>query len=130
MRVRMFKPQFAQMVKDGTKRQTIRPVPKRPVIIGSQESWRQWSDKPYRSPQIQLATVTIENVERIAIDETENLYEVWLMDRPYNGALLMPGEWDEIANDDGFKSMFDLVQWFKNEHGLPFEGILIKAKDL
>ena len=44
MRVRMFKPQFAPLVKAGTKRQTIRPVPKRLPQPGDLESWREWTE--------------------------------------------------------------------------------------
>ena len=44
MRVRMFKPQFAPLVKAGTKRQTIRPVPKRLPQPGYLESWREWTE--------------------------------------------------------------------------------------
>lgn len=118
----MFKPQFAPLVKDGSKRQTIRPTPKRPVLIGSKESWRKWSGKPYRSSQIELAQVVVTNVRAITLAGF--------------GMFIVSGKdatWDEaqeIARMDGFESLEAMMQWFYKEHGLPFEGILINAKDL
>ena len=128
MIIRMFKPQFAPLVANGTKRQTIRPTPKRMPKVGERESWRKWSGLPYRTPTVELAQVTIKSVERICISETPNFYEVWLLDRPFNGALMQREEWDRLAKDDGFDSMFALNEWFRATHGLPFEGILIQAQ--
>lgn len=127
MRVRMFKPQFALLVADGSKRQTIRPIPKRMPKAGDNESWRRWEGSPHLTPTVELAQVSLTGVERICISETNNIYEVWLLDRPFNGAFMKEQEWGKLANDDGFKSMLEMVEWLKNEHGLPFEGILIKA---
>ena len=72
MRVRTFKPQFAPLVKAGTKRQTIRPMPKRERDIpkeGDLESWREWTGKPYRSKQRELCQV------RLILVCVVNLYE-------------------------------------------------------
>lgn len=126
----MFKPQFTELVRTGFKRQTIRPTPKRIPCAGERESWRKWSGKPYRSPQIELAQVELTGIERICISETANLYEVWLLDRPLNGALMTSSEWEKLAKDDGFSCMYEMAEWFKKTHGLPFEGILITAKDI
>lgn len=112
MRARMFKPQFAALVKSGVKRQTIRPTPKRMPRVGDVESWRQWSGKPYRSKQIELAQVQIVSVERIKMDETEREFLISLSDRPLNGALLPIEEWNAFAIADGFKSMLEMVNWF------------------
>ncbi len=119
MRVRMFKPQFAPLVLNGSKRQTIRPMPKRIPSIGEKESWRKWMDKPYRSKQQELAQVQIVNVQSIKIVGY--------------GMFILSGEdctWNEaqdIARLDGFGSLHDMMTWFLKTHGLPFQGILIKA---
>ena len=33
---------------------------------------------------------------------------------------------DAFAQADGFSSFYDMVEWFKKTHGLPFEGVLIR----
>jgi hypothetical protein len=125
----MFSKRFAPMVKAGTKRQTIRPVPKRLPKVGDLESWREWTGNPYHSKQRELAQVEIVGVERIRIVATSSLFQIYLPDRPFNGGLMKPEEWDAFAKADGFDSMLHLVEWFGQTHGLPFEGILIKAED-
>lgn len=123
MRARMFKPQFAPLVKAGTKRQTIRPFPKRMPKVGDHESWREWTGKPYRSKQRELAQVRIIGVERISIHQGA------VMSREKNPRKLF-FEIDDFARADGFKNWEDMVRWFENQHGLPFKGILIRAEDL
>lgn len=66
--VRMFKEQFAPLVKSGTKRQTVRPTPAVMPREGDTISLRKWSGKPYRSKQIKLREGKITKVERITID--------------------------------------------------------------
>jgi hypothetical protein len=127
----MFKPQFAPLVAAGTKRQTIRPVPKRPQDIpkvGDVESWREWLGKPYRSKQRELAVIEIVLVERLELEETPHEILISLPDRPLRGALLPIEQWNSFAQADGFGSMKELIFWFEKEHGLPFEGIVIGAK--
>ena len=124
----MFKPQFAGLVKSGAKRQTIRPTPKRMPKVGDRESWRQWSGLPYRSPQIELAQVEIVSVERIRMEETGHEFLLSLLDRPLRGALLPIDHWNDFAVEDGFKSMLEMLNWFSDTHGFPFEGLIIKAK--
>lgn len=128
----MFKPQFAPLVKAGTKRQTIRPMPKRMPKAGDVESWRQWSALPYRSPQIELAQVKLTEVQSIVIhrDGIETC--------PGTLRVTFFGEWSAARRDflkatallDGFEGWEQMRDWFKKEHGLPFEGILIRAEDL
>ena len=130
MRVRMFKPQFAPLVKSGAKRQTIRPTPKRMPKVGDMESWREWTSKPYRSPQVELAQVEITNVETITIDETADSFYLNLPHRPLRGAFMNSSEWKAFAKADGFECILELIQWFKKTHDLPFSGIVIQAKDL
>jgi len=123
----MFKTQFAPMVASGAKRQTIRPVPKgRRPQEGDVESWREWSGLPYRSKQRELAKVQLTEVCKIR-----------LRDDGFDGLrVITPGRvWpkfsvDELARADGFPSITAMRRWFVDQHGLPFDGILIKAVDV
>ena len=127
MRVRMFKPRFAPLVKSGAKRQTIRPLPKRVPNIGDLESWRQWSGLPYRSPQVELAEVRITMLEVFAL---LNAADFGLVGDPMREAWLGINSWNAFARADGFGSMEELVKWFEAEHDLPFIGLVITAEDL
>jgi hypothetical protein len=118
----MFKPMFAPLVRSGAKRQTIRPVPKRMPKVGDHESWREWSGKAYRSKQNELAQVEVTSVEPIAIGEAGTMK---IDGRPVERV----AQW-ELAKADGFNTPKDMAEWFAVQHGLPFAGILIRAKDL
>lgn len=118
MRMRMFKKQFASMVKNGSKRQTIRATPKRMPKAGDLESWRQWSGKPYYSKTIELAQVKLTIVEFIIISKDWTMVNDWVLTHDMESTL---------AKADGFKSVLHFRAFFVT-NGVPFEGILIKAK--
>lgn len=116
--VKLFKPQFAELVSRGEKRQTVRPTPKRMPQVGDDISLRAWSGKPYRSKQRLLAEGLITQVVTITITETAVLL------RPTQKLTVhVPRE--KFAADDGFSSWEAMRDWFKEAHGLPFDGILI-----
>lgn len=119
--VKMFKEQFADKVASGTKRQTVRPWPKRPRDLphrGDKLDARKWSGKPYRSKQIKLLEGLI---KRVVVVEISKFGRYLIVD----GIALTKGGRDAFAKDDGFKDWEELVLWFKEAHGLPFEGIAI-----
>lgn len=111
--VRMFKPQFAPLVESGGKLQTVRPTPKRMPQAGDRISLRAWEGKPYRSKQRVLREATISGVKHCRIST--------------NGVIFLDGTRAEkgFARRDGFPSLSAFVDWFRNQHGLPFEGIAI-----
>lgn len=117
--VRMFKPQFAALVEAGTKRQTIRPVPKRMPVRFDKIDCRAWVGKPYRSKQRKLRLATINEVWPVTIDRTF----FWLGDM-----ILATESADQMAVMDGFKDFAEMAAWFRETHGLPFKGILITWK--
>ena len=119
----MFKPQFAPLVEAGSKRQTIRPTPKRMPKVGDHESWREWIGKPYRSEQRELAQVELTEVEpiNIAPEVATNL-------NMHNRQVFY--DTDALAKADGFKGWREMSDWFERTHGLPFTGILIRSKTL
>lgn len=119
----MFMERFAPLVASGAKRQTIRPIPKRMPKASDKESWRKWSGKAYRSPQIELAQVELTGVYPI---------EIFVSDHPPTKGVRIDGpieaNWDEFVKADGFDSIQDFFNFFEKQHGLPFKGILILAK--
>jgi hypothetical protein len=112
MRVIMFQPRFAAKVKDGSKRQTIRPIPKREIKPGMILSLRQWSGTPYRSKQIILREDSCLSTEAIEIKEA--------------GGNAFYMNMDAFALADGFDCWENMKDWFRKTHGLPFRGLLIK----
>lgn len=123
--VKMFKPEFSELVRTGKKRQTIRPTPKRMPKVGDMVSLRCWADKPYRSKHVILGDGRIRNVYPIRIyadhEEEPIQWEMWIGDR-----FLTIREADSVARADGFPGVCEMLEWFEREHGLPFEGILIR----
>ncbi len=127
--VRMFKPRFAKLVKSGDKTQTIRPLPKRIPRRGDTMSLRMWTGKPYRSKQRVLLETKLGRIEVIRIDEKG------IIKPPGEGSILaVMGEKlcvleganaDRYAQDDGFTDWNEMRDWFKAEHGLPFEGVAL-----
>lgn len=112
--VRMFKPQFAPLVESGKKRQTVRPTPSRMPKVGDYLSCREWTAKPYRSKQRVLLEALITKVSDVTITETGVILNSYA--EPC----------DAFAVADGFSDFLEMRDWFKETHGLPFEGILIE----
>ena len=88
---------------------------------GDVESWRQWSGKPYRSPQIELAQVILTSVGYVRL-WPEGIVNLELK----SPQIFIDTHACAIA--DGFKDWQEMREWFEQTHGLPFEGILIKAR--
>lgn len=115
--VRMFKPQFAALVEAGTKLQTVRPTPKRMPREGDRISLRCWTGKPYRSKQRVLRETVVTQVRDILIyTDGVTLYDGYAGYAPNQHI---------FAVNDGFRSWPDMLQWFREQHGLPFNGIVI-----
>lgn len=117
--VRLFKPRFAALVEAGEKWQTVRPTPKRMPRAGDTISLRCWTGAPYRSKQRVLREAVIHEVRDILIsDEGVCMYD------QRDGAGWAPGE-HGFAKADGFASWPEMLEWFRETHGLPFEGIVL-----
>lgn len=117
----MFKPQFAQLVELDLKLQTVRPKPERMPKPGDKLSLRAWTGKPYRSKQRVLKETVVASVEPITIDAgmLKRGVVVWIYTARSHAM-------NRFARADGFANWQDLSAWFQAQHGLPFEGILIK----
>lgn len=112
MKVIMFQPRFAPLVASGVKPYTIRKPRKNPIKVGDKLSLRTWTGKPYRSKQKILRDTVCVNVEPFKMDT----HFIWQLGS------------DDLAKRDGFADAGDMVRWFKDTHGLPFEGVLIEWK--
>lgn len=115
--VRTFKPQFAPLVESGAKLQTIRPVPKIMPRSGDIFDARQWTGLPYRSKQRKLGEWPIERVDAVRIHASGQI--------EISGRYLSTLEMEAIAQADGFTDLDSMLSWFRAQHGLPFEGIVI-----
>lgn len=126
--VRMFKPQFAHFVKAGTKKQTVRPVPKVLPKPGDMLSLREWIGRPYRSKQREICKAVVSEVIGVLILSPMSIYLSKMHDPNVASRwqVLSTKEQCEFACADGFKGRGEMLDWFEKQHGLPFTGILIK----
>lgn len=110
-----FQKQFVKSVEFGKKRQTIRAMRKRPFRVG---------DKLYlyygmRTKQCRkLGESKALFVGDIYIEKT---YLITI-----NGNHQYEDQIINLAKLDGFKSPKEMARWFEKNHGLPFEGQIIK----
>ncbi len=125
--VLIFSARFADAVAECTKRQTIRPVRKRPIKAGHALVLYAWTGKPYRSKQRRLypvARICKEASEITIASGTIGGAQVECIH--INGRELTFQQAQDFAKADGFINAADMVDWFKKTHGLPFTGTLIK----
>lgn len=121
MKVYLFQYRFAPLVESGTKRTTIRPRRKHPTKVGDVLSLRAWTGKPYRSKQRILRSG-----ERCKEVHWFRIYGDSVIAMELDGRMLEIWETDALAKADGFSCAQDMMTWFRNEHGVPFQGELIK----
>lgn len=114
-----FQKQFAPLVENGKKRQTIRAVGKRRHA------------KP--GEPIQLYTGMRTKVCRKLITPDPVCVEVSLLcihlghpRATVNGQIIEGKALDNLAKADGFNTAEEMREWFSTVHGLPFHGLIIK----
>jgi hypothetical protein len=124
MIVYMFRDRFAELVRDGSKRQTIRHGLPR-CKPGDAMSLRRWTGKPYRSKQEELRVAVCAEVTLCYASVVRGLG--WFIvvgtdarSHVYGDAL------EDLARADGFVDAEDMEQWFVATHGCDFHGHLIK----
>jgi hypothetical protein len=122
MRVITFQDRFAELVRLGTKTQTIRKSAR--CKPGDTLSLRRWTGKPYRSKQEALRTVVCSEVVPIRIEQVVPGW--WLTGVAVNGRWLTGEQRDELAIEDGFVNFETMYAWFYHYNGLPFYGHIIK----
>lgn len=124
--VKTFMRRFAPKVRDGTKRQTVRPRPKRLRDYprkGDRFSGRMWTGRPYNSPQEILREGIVTAVIPIEISS-------WGIRLSNSMDYLPKGQETRFARADGFENWQDMRKWFAENHpkAMPFSGLLIKWK--
>lgn len=143
-----FKPEFAELVASGKKRQTIRAIRKRPFKAG---------DKLYlytglRTKEARnLIDSELADGYRILLSKhggqminvlplkyyvtCKEVHEIHIANNPSEnlpGAIAIDGikqpiyVIEDIAKRDGFNSIRDFIEWFRYTHGLPFHGQLVR----
>jgi hypothetical protein len=117
-----FKPQFASLVVAGTKLQTIR-AERRSRHARPGEAVQLYTGMRTKGCQKLLTPDPIcQSVEPLLIH-----YELGIkMDDRW----LTRDECTQIAIADGFDDWAECFRFFKNVHGLPFKGVLIKWEAL
>jgi hypothetical protein len=99
------------------KRQTIRPVRRRSVRKGDMlKLYTGW-----RTPKCELLG-EVQCKGTVFVTIYEDGFEFDGVDFLHSGF----AETLEFANADGFESWPDLVLFFKNQYGLPFQGVMYK----
>lgn len=130
-----FKKQFAPDVESGKKRQTIRPKRKHPVKVGDKlYLFTGLRTKVCRRLVPPFIKFTISKDKPAAICKSVHDIEILNVDHiKYRGVDLYAGSepWKlklahTIATDDGFAGTQEMVDFFKEQYGLPFHGDLIK----
>lgn len=112
---------FKEKILDGSKRQTIRAIRKRPIKVGDKLYlwWKQRTpdrEKLGEANCINIAPITIRK-DGYSIQSEKFFNSGEFTD--YLSLSLM-------AIADGFKDWQELVEFFENSHGLPFEGVVIQ----
>lgn len=116
-----FQPRFHEGVTNGSKRTTIRGIRKDGFspAPGDLLSLRAWLGRPRASkqrllrPECPCVAVQTITITRAGI-------------RIGKGVARFKPDEDAIAKADGFKDGDDMLAWFRETHGLPFQGILIQ----
>ena len=109
-----FKERFSDTVSDGTKRQTIRPPRKRPTKVGEilylYTGMRTKNCRLLR--QSVCASITPITINKVIV---------------LNGDVVCsPDVANDLALTDGFDNASQLIEFFEEHYGLPFEGKLIR----
>lgn len=120
---RTFEPRFAELVRAGIKRQTIRPRGKEPPRPGDTLNLRQWTGQAYRSRQRTLRDgQRCRSVTPVLITEHGLTFDPGTNhERTLGTGPLL----EAFARADGFTAWPELRAWFEGRYTLPFEGHLI-----
>lgn len=126
MNVITFMRRFEAPILAGAKQLTIR-APRRDgrprAVAGEAASLRVWRGRPYWSQQREFAQVVVDFVFPVRVSERG----VHRRDMPRKRARL---DKEFIARADGFASWAEMLAFHRGNHPLPFDGELVKWKDL
>lgn len=119
--VLMFGTRFAAPIQAGTKTQTIRCKRIRPIRVGDTLDLREWSGKPYHSPQRRIvAPVTCVRVETVTWDLAAAIQR-WIR---VEDRWLTVEDLDPFARRDGFADRDMWVGYQLERDRVKFTGML------
>lgn len=121
MIVLMFRPQWVELILQGRKVQTIRPIRRRVVRVGDVLSLRVWMGRPYCSKQKALLETRCTSVDSVVIDDGG----VGMLSGDRSGQRLSWEHMERLARRDGFDDFDAMQKFFREMHGLPFNGTVI-----
>ncbi len=113
-----FQARFADAVKSGRKKQTIREIRKRPIVVG--DTLKLMTGQRQKGKYRPLGEATCLSVEPIVIDTASHTVHL------ENGLLMSFIEMTLLVARDGFKSQLEFFEWFEKQYGERFEGVLIR----
>ena len=119
MAVIMFASEFAEKVRSGEKRRTIR---QREIKVGEKLSLREWSGgKAYEmgSHHVSILETTCLHSSVVQIYRTKTSLVIKVGMVP-----LTSSERKAFIEKDGFETLRDFENWFSSLYGLPFYGWL------
>jgi len=132
-----FKPEFAEAVKNGTKRQTIRQVRKNPIKPGdmltmftgqrTKDCRKLCIHKCKSVEEIEIEFVDFKTALTMAyvyIYATES--RDYIIKVSLDGKCLKYSEVSALAEADGFDFVCDFAEFFNSHYGDNFKGVLIK----
>jgi len=110
-----FYPQFADQVESGQKLQSIRKIGGIPWKVGDKAHlFTGLRTKACRK----LGVGVVADIVRVAIAE----HVLWV-DQDF---FTQWRSFDKFAQADGFSHWNEMTDWFREIHGLPFHGVLIR----
>lgn len=118
MRVILFQNRFEQPILDGVKDCTIRAHRKdgRPLVrAGETISLRVWTGLPYRSKQREFAQRTVKFKFPVRV----HIHGIVRLDTGDKLTHI------RLSKYLGFSGWREAKDWYKDTHGLPFDGVLI-----
>lgn len=115
-----FQARFADQVATGCKRQTIRLRGKRRHARHGDALQLYMGMRTKACRKLFEAACT--HTAEIRIERSEEGH----VEIKIDGARLDALECYAIAVQDGFSSLAEMVGWFEDQHGLPFEGVVIQ----
>ena len=110
-----FKERFVPLIESGQKRSTIRAVRLDGRVPKPNEELQLYTGMRTKACRL-IGVKRCVGVAKIKIEEdgiTEAKRKLPLLEADY------------LAERDGFKDQAELIEWFKAEHGLPFQGNII-----
>lgn len=114
-----FKKAFVPKVESGEKTQTIRGTRKRHARPG--ERMQTYTGMRSKECRKLISDPLCKSVTPITIESCQGWHRVRV-----NGLHLTDRQIKALAIADGFETVEEFIEFFKSNHGLPFEGVLIK----